>query len=171
MPTLFDETQSTAIHLIRVWQLCDTGSITTCLLAEDFTLEHSEILNRYSTLLTFSKFQLPVWVRLINQTQVDIERFAADGLYLTDSPAKWQLDIAIPVESVRLLHALEQALLALTAEQPDAFAKRIIVRPYQAIWQKLDAAKKVQPYNRENVQQLLQQLEQDAIRWLTKADV
>lgn len=99
MITLFDETQTTAIHLIRVWQLCDTENITRCLVAEGFNLEQSETLNRYSTLLTFSKFQLPVWIQLTNQTQIDIERFAADGLYLTDSPAKWQLAIAVPAES------------------------------------------------------------------------
>ena len=169
MPKLFDETQSTAIHLIRVWQLFDAGSITTCLVAEDFSLVHSETLNSYSTLLTFSKHQLPVWAQLTNQTQIDIERLAADGLHLTNSPATGQLDIAVPAESVRLLHAIEQAVLALTTEQPDAFAKRIIVRPYQAIWQKLEAAKNAQPYNSDNVLELGQQLEQAAIRWLTKA--
>lgn len=165
---LFDETQTTAIHLIRVWLLFDAERITACLADEDISLVQSETLNNYSTLLTFSKHQLPVWMQLTNQTQIDIERFAADGLYITDSPAKWQLDIAVPAQSVRLLHTIEQAVLALTAEQPDAFAKRIIVRPYQAIWQKLEAAKNAQPYNSENVQQLVQQLEQDAIRWLVK---
>lgn len=110
-------------------------------------------------------------MRLTNQTQRDIDRFAADGLYLKDSQAKWQLDIAIPVESVRLLHAIEQAVFALTAEQPSASAKHIIVRPYQAIWHKLAAAKNAQPYNSERVQELWEQLEQDAIRWLTKAEV
>ena len=171
MPTLFDETQTTAIHLIRVWQLFDAGSITTCLVAEDFSLVHSETLKSYSTLLTFSKHQLPVWVRLTNQTQVDIERLAADGLHLTNSPATGQLDIAVPAESVRLLHAIEQAVIALTDKQPTASAKRIIVRPYQAIWHKLAVAKNAQPDDGQNVQPLLQQLEQDAIRWLTKADV
>lgn len=166
--SLFDETQTTAIHLIGVRQLFDAERIAVCLADEDFSLEQSEALSRYCTLLTFGKHQLPVWAQLTNQTQIDIERFAADGLYLTNSPAKWQLDIAVPVESVRLLHTIEQAVLALTAEQPDAFAKRIIVRPYQAIWQKLEAAKNAQPYNSENVQQLAQQLEQDAIRWLVK---
>lgn len=168
---LFDETQTTAIHLYQVWQLATAEPIHGYLAAEGFSLEQTDTLNRNSTLLTFSKFQLPVWVRLTDQAQIYVERFAADGLYLTDSSAKWRLDIAVPVESVRLLHAIEQAVLALTTEQPSASAKHIIVRPYQAIWHKLAAVKNAQPYNSEKVQALWGQLEQDAIRWLAKADV
>lgn len=166
--TLFDETKTSAIHLYQAWQLTTVEPIHGYFEAAGFTLDKSETLNHFSTLLTFSKFNLPVWMRLTNQTQIDIERFAADGFHLKDNLAKWQMDIAVPVDSVRLLNTIEQAVLSLTAEQPLGSARHIIVRPYQSIWCKLETAKKTKPYNGEKVQTFWAQLEQDGIRWLIK---
>lgn len=76
---LYDELKTTAIHIIRGWLLSDAERITFCFAGEDIHLEQKEALNRYSTVFSFQKHQLPIWVRLTNQARVDTHRFAADG--------------------------------------------------------------------------------------------
>jgi hypothetical protein len=146
--------KTTAIHLIRVWQLSDAERIAFCFASEDIHLEQKETINNYSTAFSFQKHQLPIWLRLTNQTLVDIHRFAADQVYSNNENDKWQLDIAIPQGSERRLNAIEQAVLALVTDQPDAYAQRIIVRPYKAIWSLLNEAKQGSKIQADDVKQL-----------------
>ncbi len=80
------------------------------------------------------------------------------------------MDIAIPKGSERLLNAIEQAVLTLVTDQPEAYAQRIIVRPYKAIWSLLNEAQQGSKIQADDVQQLTEQLEQDAIRWIAKPE-